>query len=390
MTWGLYISIPFCRFKCTYCNFASGVFPRSQLEQYLDALCWEIRCCGDRHPCLSAQEPAAVQAGMPVNTCDSIYLGGGTPSMLSPAQITGLFTEIRRAFQVTDDAEITLEAAPGSITAELAAAWRDCGVDRISLGVQSFVERELRAVGRPHSAQTVAAEMALLRRAGIAQINIDLIAGLPHQSQQNWDESLEWVARLRPEHVSVYMFEIDEDSRLGAEVLAGGARYSAPALPGEDATADFYLRAVARLAEFGYQQYEISNFALAGCDSRHNRKYWEGAPYLGFGVDAHSYDGLERRANTDSLEEYLARCRRRESPVVARNLIDDTRRTEERIFLGLRQNRGVELSPAERARYRQEIDRMTVAGLLEFAGGRLRLTERGRLLSNEVFEAFIE
>lgn len=375
--WGLYVSIPFCRFKCTYCNFASGVFRPGLLEQYLDALFWEIHTW-DRHSCLSSL------------TADSIYLGGGTPSMLACEQIRRLFAELRQAFFVTADAEVTLEAAPGSIHAELAGAWRACGVNRVSLGVQSFVEQELKAVGRPHRAETVAADVATLRAAGISNISFDLIAGLPHQTAASWETALEWLARLQPEHASIYMLEIDAESRLGAEVLAGGARYSAAALPDEDAVAGFYCRAGERLAELGYRQYEISNFALPGRESRHNLKYWDGAPYLGFGLDAHSFDGAARWANTDSLEDYLARVARGDSPVAERQPADAQRRAEERIFLGLRRNEGVELTPDEYHGYRREIDELSSAGLLEFEEGRLRLTGRGRLLSNEVFAAFIE
>ena len=389
--WGLYVSIPFCRFKCTYCNFASGVFPAEKLPQYLEALCWEIRNgsgyrSGNDGPGAPSLLGFRADSRLPA---DSIYLGGGTPSLLSATQLGRLLDELRKVSSITADAEITLEAAPGSFSRELVDAWQRCGVNRVSLGVQSFVERELKAVGRPHRAETVAADIASLRATGIANVSLDLIAGLPHQTAASWEVSLDWVARLRPSHVSVYMLEIDEDSRLGAEALAGGARYSAAALPQEDAAADFYCRAIDRLAELGYRQYEISNFALSGCDSRHNRKYWEGAPYLSFGLDAHSFDGGERWANTDSLEEYLERVGRQQLPVAERHRLDERRRAEERMFLGLRRNEGVELSPADHHSYQREITELEEAGLLELADGRLRLTARGRLLSNEVFSAFI-
>ena len=385
--WGLYVSIPFCRFKCTYCNFASGVFPAEKLAQYLEALCWEIRACrwhsatGDKPGCLSGAHPSI--------PADSIYLGGGTPSLLTATQLGHLLDELRQVFFVTAEAEITLEAAPGSFSRELVGTWQAFGVNRVSLGVQSFVERELKAVGRPHRAETVAADVDTLRAAGITNIALDLIAGLPHQTAASWQASLDWVGRLRPAHISVYMLEIDADSRLGAEALAGGSRYSASALPEEDAVADFYCRACEQLARLGYGQYEISNFALPGRDSRHNRKYWEGAPYLGFGLDAHSFDGVERWANTDSLERYLASAGRQELPVAERHRLDERRRAEERMFLGLRRNEGVELSPVDQHRYDREIAELAEVGLLELADGRLRLTARGRLLSNEVFVAFV-
>ena len=365
--------MPFCRFKCTYCNFASGVFTPREMECYIEALCAEIR-----------------GAKVKGSRADTVYLGGGTPSILSPAQLERVFAALRSSFDVSGDAEITLEAAPGSITPELAGLWQKLGINRVSLGVQSFVERELKATGRPHRAETVKRDLALLRQAGIRDANIDLIAGLPHQTSAGWDQSLDWIARLRPEHVSVYILEIDKDSRLGSEVLAGGSRYSASSLPGDDATADYYCHAIERLEEMGCHQYEISNFAIAGHESRHNRKYWEHAPYLGFGVDAHSFDGCERWANADSLDSYLEAAENGRSPVVARHALDERRQSEERIFLGLRQNRGIELAEEECARYRREIDKMSLAGLLEVSGGTLRLTPRGRLLSNEVFAEFIE
>ena len=361
--YGLYLSIPFCKFKCTYCNFASGVFPRAQLERYLSALEREI-------------------TGF-AGVADSVYLGGGTPSLLTAEQMTRLFGVIRGRFEVSVDAEITIEAAPGTFDAVLVRAWAALGINRVSLGVQSLVERELRATGRTHRADTVARELAVLGDAGIADAGIDLIAGLPHQTPASWDASLDGVARLAPTHVSVYILEADEDSKLGAEILAGGARYSASDVPDEDTIADFYTHACERLESFGYAQYEISNFALPGRESRHNRKYWDCQPYLGFGVDAHSYNGSERRGNVDDLDEYIARMERGESPVAMR----ESPIIGERWFLGLRQNAGVAFDAAQP--YAGEIRRLVVDGLLEFHEGRVRLTARGRLLSNEVFQAFV-
>jgi len=366
---GLYVSIPFCKFKCTYCNFASGVFPQAELDRYLAALAREIRqFSGD---------------------ADTVYFGGGTPSLLTPAQWERLNAVLRDRFTIAPGAEITLEAAPGGFDAERVDAWVRSGVNRVSLGVQSFVERELRAVGRPHTAEGVERDIALLRATGISDFGVDLIAGLPLQTPETWEESLDWIGRLKPSHVSVYILEVDEDSRLGAESLAGGARYSASHLPSDDATADFYTHAQSRLAEFGFEQYEISNFAQPGRESRHNRKYWSCEPYLGFGVDAHSYDGTERRGNVEDIDEYIARLERGESPVATREPVDDRRRAEERLFLGLRQTAGVTITAADQQRYSGEIAHLAAAGLVESSSERLRLTPRGLLLSNEVFEKFI-
>lgn len=366
---GLYVSIPFCKFKCTYCNFASGVFPRAELDRYLSALEREIRQYSGH--------------------ADTLSFGGGTPSMLEPSQWERLLAVLREQFQIAADAEITLEAAPGGFDEQRVRAWVRSGVNRVSLGVQSFVERELRSVGRPHTAEGVARDVELLRTAGITDIGVDLIAGLPFQTPESWEESLGWVGRLAPTHVSVYILEVDEDSNLGAESLAGGARYSAPHLPDEDTTADLYTRARERLADLGFAQYEISNFAQPGRESRHNRKYWNCEPYFGFGVDAHSYEGAERRGNVDTIEEYMVRLERGESPVATREPVDDRRGAEERLFLGLRQTSGVIVGSADQQRYGGEITHLAAAGLVEFSEGRLRLTPRGLLLSNEVFEKFV-
>ena len=366
---GLYVSIPFCKFKCTYCNFASGVFPQAELNRYLAALEREV--------------------GEFSGAADTVYFGGGTPSLLSPEQWDRLMGALRQRFDIAGDAEITLEAAPGGFDDARITAWASSGVNRASLGVQSFVERELRAVGRPHTAEGVAQDLERLRAAGITDIGVDLIAGLPHQTAASWEESLNWVGRLSPTHISVYILEIDEDSRLGAESLAGGQRYSAGQLPGEDATADFYTYAQQRLAELGFHQYEISNFAKPGYESRHNRKYWDCRPYIGFGVDAHSFDGIERRGNVESIEDYMVRMERGESPVATREPVDERRRAEERLFLGLRQTAGVVLAAADSERYGGEITHLAASGLVEFSHGRLRLTPRGLLLSNEVFEKFV-
>ncbi|MGH9661007.1 MAG: coproporphyrinogen-III oxidase family protein, partial [Bryobacteraceae bacterium] len=239
---GVYISYPFCEQKCTYCNFASGVFPRSLVDAYLDALVAEI----ERRP--------------PEWIPETLYLGGGTPSSMD----TGWLARILDRLAGRPWPEATLEAAPGTITAEKARAWRDVGINRISLGVQSFVAGELARTGRRHTAETVDADVARLRAAGIKNFNIDLIAGLPGQSDASWRESLDWVERLEAPHVSVYMLEVDDDSRLGREILRGGERYGAGSIPGEDLTAELYETAVERLARLGLRRYEISNFARPG------------------------------------------------------------------------------------------------------------------------------
>lgn len=351
---GVYISYPFCAQKCTYCNFASGVLPRELETQYLAALHREI---------------ANARWSF---TPDTVYFGGGTPSNMDPADIASLM----RAIPGAPFAEATLEAAPGNITAERASEWRAAGIDRVSLGVQSFITKELARTGRKHTVEIVAREIEALRAAGIDNFNIDLIAGLPGQTAASWTESLDRIERLAPPHVSVYMLEVDEDSRLGAEVLAFGKRYGARDIPSDDAIADFYETAVERLASMGIPRYEISNFARPGFESRHNLKYWTREPYLGFGADAHSFDGTHRIQNTERAQDYVADPNPQRSPADP---------IAERFFLGLRLMRGI-APPFDT--FQSQIHSLVDRGLLEL-NGRLRLTPRGVLLSNEVFTEFV-
>ena len=486
MPLGLYISVPFCRTKCSYCNFASDVFSKSAYENYVARLLEDIA----RSRQLASELGCAF--GFTHNdTADSVYLGGGTPSILDAPQLLRIFAGVRDQFTVTPDAEITVECAPGTLTPALIETLLQCGVNRVSLGVQSFVDQEAQSVGRLHKRSTVLEEIGRLRAAGLDNINIDLIAGLPHQTAESWAFSVSETIATGVPHVSVYMLEVDEDSRLGRELIAGGARYHAHFVPDDDATADFYQQACQALASAGIAQYEISNFArvaprspsdeLQNNESRHNLKYWTRQPYLGFGVDAHSMleplvvwgrapspvqaerssaaagghsnvafataiAGIEadrrravRFATPDSLDAYMNREPHTVTPVSVQSAI------EESFFLGLRLNRGIdlerlrkqfapEIEPAslsqnfmnchpERSEgsavclqsaqtrdserlgkgrdFSRAIDCETVAawdsaiqqsmrdGLLEQEGTTVRLTARGRLLSNEVFARFL-
>jgi oxygen-independent coproporphyrinogen III oxidase len=361
---GVYVSFPFCAQKCSFCNFASGVFPAALQTSYVSAVAEEI----------GAQEWSW--------TPDTVYIGGGTPSRLDPAALGTILERIPGRPWI----EATIEAAPGSLTAENVAAWREAGINRVSLGVQSFVKEELLRTGRRHDADVAANDIALLRDNGINNINVDLIAGLPYQTNPTWIESIDWIERLQPPHVSVYMFEIDEDSRLGLEVLNGGSRFGAGQVPSEDLAADLYGVAMARLREMGILRYEISNFARPGMESRHNLKYWRLDPYIGFGADAHSFDGRERYANVESAADYVERWR---AGLSLRNEPNSASRPDERLFLGLRLLEGVAPTPAEWQQFGEPIRRSVDAGLLEQDGSRVRLTDRGVLLSNEVFQEFI-
>ncbi|PYT20744.1 MAG: coproporphyrinogen III oxidase [Acidobacteria bacterium] len=361
---GVYISYPFCAQKCTYCNFASGVFPRDLESKYLETLQSEI-----------ASYPWEWRP-------ETVYLGGGTPSAMDPAALAKILAAIPGRPWI----EATIEAAPRSLSADKILAWESYGINRVSLGVQSFIGCEIMRIGRKHTAEIVASEISLLRERKIGNINIDLIAGLPGQTRASWEESLDWIERLAPPHVSIYMLEIDEDSRLGNEILLGGKRYGAPDVPPEDLSIELYERAVERLAAIGIRRYEISNFALPGLESKHNLKYWRLHPYAGFGADAHSFDGRSRSQNAETASEYVARFERNETLCVE---MTPTRAEEEKFFVGLRLSEGVRPEALEWHRYGEAIHRFVAQGLLEQIDGALRLTDRGVLLSNEVFQEFL-
>ena len=402
MALGIYISVPFCKTKCSYCNFASDVFSRAVFEKYAERVCGDIAKTQNLASDVSAtmENPHFSQnrgeAGHPVEV-DSIYLGGGTPTVLASEQLARIFVAVSAEFFVLPDAEVTVECAPGTLSAEMIETLLRCGVNRVSLGVQSFVDREAAAVGRLHKRDTVLDDIARLRAAGISNINIDLIAGLPHQTAESWQRSLSEAIATGVPHVSVYMLEIDEDSRLGSELIAGGTKYHAHFVPDEDAVADFYSSACERLEAAGVAQYEISNFARPGFESRHNSKYWMRQPYLGFGVDAHSmlFSSLPnaeavRFSTADSLDKYVAAVHLQKSVVSAASALEET------FFLGLRLNRGVDLRHvAERfgceavAQIFPVIKQLESDGLVDARANVVRLTSRGRLLSNEVFQAFL-
>jgi oxygen-independent coproporphyrinogen III oxidase len=388
MPLGLYLSVPFCRTKCTYCNFASDVFSRAVFERYLD------RVCADIH---TTPESAGQMGARLERDADSVYLGGGTPTILDSHQLERLFVTVRQNFRLLPETEITVECAPGTLTPAVVETLLRCGVNRVSLGVQSFVDREAASVGRLHKRETVLDDIVRLRRAGISNINVDLIAGLPHQTAESWKESLESVIALGVPHVSVYMLEVDEDSRLGRELIAGGTKYHAHFVPEEELTAEMYERACEQLNGAGITQYEISNFARGGFESRHNLKYWTRQPYVGFGVDAHSmllsaneeWEAV-RFATADSLEAYVAGASLQRTSVSRQAAIEET------FFLGLRLAQGVHLE-----RVRSEFGTGVVTalepvlvelagfGLIDWEGDWVRLTSRGRLVSNEVFERFL-
>jgi oxygen-independent coproporphyrinogen III oxidase len=385
MRLGVYVQVPFCQTKCTYCNFHTGVFSKELYKPYVQAVCREIA----EFPRLLREKGIA---NVPEAVVDTVYFGGGTPSLLEPASLAEIIAAIRASFPSQFE-EVTLEADPETISPEKAAAWREAGFNRVSMGVQSFDDTELRAAGRMHRRADVFQATEILRAAGFANLSFDLIAGLPHQSDRSWEDSVNQLLQLRPEHVSIYMMEIDEGSRLGLEVLQSGERYSAKALPSEDSMANYYEHGCRQLAAAGYGHYEISNWGLPGFESRHNLKYWRREPYFGFGAGAHSFNGSQRWANAHDPAAYADSLLHGRFPVKQLEIVSQGQALEEELFLGLRQLAGIDLSGIERkygAHLRPRVQELVEQGLVELDGARLRLSPERLTVSNEVFVHLLE
>lgn len=375
---GVYIHIPFCRARCSYCDFATGAFDGALAEQYVGAL---------------AQEVSAFELAAPRAEIDTIYFGGGTPSLLAPAQLARLLEAAHRRFTIAAGAEVTLEMNPGTVTPQSLREFRAAGVNRASFGAQTFDERELKRLGRTHTADDTRRTHAMLSAAGFDNISLDLIAGLPEQTLNAWSRNLDEALALRPQHLSLYLLEVHAGTPLAEQLKQG--RYAAP---DPELAAEMYELMVERTRAKGYEQYEISNFCRPGHESRHNTKYWTGAPYYGFGCSAHSFDGQALRwANECDARRYVELMEGQGSAIVEKIELDADAASAEAIFLGLRLlRRGVNLAE-HRARFRRDVRaehaddlaRFDEAGLIELDGDVLRLTPAGALLSNEVFAAFV-
>ena len=426
---GIYVQVPFCQTKCTYCNFHTGVASPAAYAPYARSVEREIRNWRGLHAAaglesvsrfqaraaavkrhsegaVSASEKSAfaldVAPGFsqaPSALVDTVYLGGGTPSLFAPADLGRILASMRSQFEFADAAstEVTLEADPETIAPDKASAWLTAGINRISLGAQSFHDAELKPAGRMHRREDIFAAITLLRAAGFTNISLDLIAGLPRQTAASWQASAEETLRLRPEHISIYLFEIDEGSRLGRELLSGGTRYSAAEVPSDDAMAESYEFACGRLREAGYDHYEISNWALPGFRSRHNLKYWRREPYLGFGAGAHSFDGRWRWANAHDPGAYAAAIEQGKLPVEQLEEVTPKQAIDEELFLGLRQLEGIDLASIEaksgaplRPEIGARIEELCVQGLIERSGTRVRLAPARLAVSNEVFVALLD
>lgn len=374
---GVYLHIPFCKSRCSYCDFATDVYRDSGgVQKYIEALVKEVDSFSDMQPLTE------------VRAADTIYFGGGTPSLISAKQLEQILQSVHREFDVQTDAEITMEMNPATVTLETLRDYLAFGVNRASFGVQTFNDRDLRLLARGHDANDARKTFRLLREAGFENVSFDLIAGLPSQTLDDWKRNLEEAVSMQPEHLSLYLLEIHEGTPL-AEQLRSGRR----PLPDEDLAAEIYETMIDRLAEAGYAQYEISNFAKPGFESRHNSKYWTLDPVYGFGVSAHSFDGNERYANERDTAKYVERSNRFCGAEVFRERIDAA---SEFIFLGLRLNRGVDLLEYKERfgddlveKYASELNSLSENGLVVLNEVNLCLTRKGRLFSNEVFSAFV-
>jgi oxygen-independent coproporphyrinogen III oxidase len=381
---GVYIQVPFCQTKCTYCNFHTGVVSPGRFAPYAEAVCHEIR---DHVRLLdSAGVSLSNLYGLGQPVVDSVYFGGGTPSLLEPQLLTQILQALRDNFSCAFR-EITLEADPETIEPEKAAKWAEAGFNRVSFGSQSFVDSELKAAGRMHRREDIYRAVPILRAAGIGNISFDLIAGLPKQTHASWRQSLQEAIALGPEHISIYMMEIDDGSRLGLEVLQGGARYSAAEIPSEEAMAEYYELAQRELHAAGYVQYEISNWAKPGFESRHNQKYWRREAYLGFGAGAHSFSGKQRWANCHDAAGYVAQISEGKSAIETVDEVTTAMALEEELFLGLRQTAGIDLPRIERqygVSFAGKIAELATSGMVETLRNGLRIPAGKLSVSNEI------
>ncbi len=370
---GLYLHIPFCEAICNYCNFNRGLFRTDTKRRYLIALAREIESAGDG------------------GRVDSVFFGGGTPSVLAPGDVRSLIACCRSGFALDPAAEVTLEMNPETASRERLEGYRSAGVTRLSLGVQSFRDAELRRLGRVHTAARAIEAFESARAAGFDDISIDLMVWLPEQTLEHWGETLDVLVGLDPEHASLYLLELYPNAPLREDMARGGWA-QAP----DDVAAEMYLAALDRLEAAGYAQYEISNVAKPGCRCRHNLKYWSDGAWVGFGCGAHSTRDGRRWRNVSETESYVTRVGDGVSPVAHEQVLSVDERATDTLFLGLRLTEGVDVPAVERRygvnvweRWGGELTRCVEAGLLEDDTVRLCLTRKGRLLASEVMQVFV-
>jgi oxygen-independent coproporphyrinogen-3 oxidase len=370
---GIYLHIPFCKSRCSYCDFATGLYQSDLAQRYVDSLLLDIRTTRQRE--LSG-------------TVDTIYFGGGTPSMLNPDQIARIVDTVHQCFQVSSDAEVTMEINPGSVTDSILKDFRDAGINRASFGAQTFDDVELARLGRAHDSAATLETFDSLRTAGFDNISFDLIAGLPGQLMSTWERNVERELSLQPEHLSFYLLEVHAGTPLAQHIQRG-----IQPEPDEDLAGEMYVLMLEHAARAGYEHYEISNLCRPGFESRHNTKYWTGLPYFGFGCSSHSYDGHNHRwSNERDVAKYVERIESGQSPIVEETDLTNDDRRAEAVFLGMRLMKGMNLRQYQEdfgVDIREDLDRFREAGLIEFDGDLVRLTRSGALMSNEVFAKFV-
>lgn len=372
---GLYLHIPFCAAICNYCNFNRGLHDEGLRRRYVDALVADIR-----------------RQAAPGVAADTIFFGGGTPSLLEPAEVTAILAACRESFAVAADVEITLEANPESATAAALEGYRAAGINRLSFGVQSFHDAELKRLGRLHSSATARQAVTNARAAGFDNLSLDLMMWLPGQQPADWLASVDALIEVAPEHASLYLLEIYPNAPLKDEMARAGWSVA----PDDDA-AEMYLDGLGRLDRAGYEQYEISNVAQPGRRSRHNLKYWQEGEWIGFGCGAHSTYGGERWRTLNATADYVERIAAGAGVHLDRRVLDPHERLEEALFMGLRLVEGLDLAALHErhgvdiwARYGQDLAAFVDLGLLVHEPGRrLALTRAGMLLANEVMSVFI-
>ena len=388
---GLYIHIPFCSAICNYCNFNRGLFDADLKKRYVEALISEIGHQRLR-PC-PAEPPSRFALRRPAErgAANTIYFGGGTPSLLEPDEIARIVTACEEHFDVSPDREVTLEANPETVTTPRLEGYRRAGVNRLSYGVQSFRDDELKRLSRLHGAERARAALREARAAGFENVSLDLMMWLPGQKVEAWLESVDEAAALQPEHLSLYLLEVYPNAPLRDEM----ARAQWSQAPDEDAET-MYITAMERLEAAGYEQYEISNVARPGRRSRHNLKYWMDGEWLGFGCGAHSTLGGVRWKNVSSTEEYVDRATQGVPPGIDARRMTDAERMGDALFTGLRLNDGVDERVIQSRygvdvwqQYGSDLQPYIEGGLLLRQDRRMRLTRRGMLLAHEVMAVFV-
>lgn len=376
MNAGIYIHIPFCKSRCSYCDFATDVYRNNEaVERYVSALCKEI-------------SDSKFQISDLVET---IYFGGGTPSLLSSNQLEKILDSLHKNFSIAPKIEFTLEMNPATVTLEKLQDFKKLGVNRASFGVQTFDDKALKLLARGHTADDARKTFEILRQANFDNISFDLIAGLPNQTLQNWEDNLNQALDLQPEHLSLYLLEIHESTPLAEQILS-----KRQPLPDEDLAAEMYELMQAKVAAKGYEQYEISNFSKPNFESRHNSKYWLCEPVFAFGVSAHSFNGKTRWSNERDTNQYVQKIETGESPIVETIPLTQKQLSAEFAFLNLRLTKGLDLEDYKfrfgidlQTKFAEDLKRLDDAELIELSDGELKLTRKGMVYSNEVFSIFV-